>query len=160
MNNNKFLTLLMGECEHEYEWNPTFLWRDKVYLCTLCGERSEKVYLPDHLSNPLPVIRWMEKEMPEVWEDYVDSQFVLFRYDKKEAYECLNKVLDLSNLVAYLSEHREWGEKECIDCGGNGTVFEYVEGVAVGKWDCLTCSGAGIFKHPALVYLEASCEIK
>ena len=142
MNNNKFLTLLMGECWHE--WKPTsghVAYTNTPthrYDCVKCGKivfSWKETKEIDHLSNPLPVIRWMEKEMPEVWEDYVDSQFVLFRYDKKEAYECLNKVLDLSNLITYLSEHREWG------------------------WDNYETE-RGRIKHPALVYLEASCEIK
>ena len=105
MNNNKFLTLLMGECWHEWYWKPTSAWSDKVYLCTLCGERSEKVYLPDHLSNPLPVIRWMEKEMPTEWSDYLTFVFELPLSQE----DTLNYILDLNNLITYLSEHREWG---------------------------------------------------
>lgn len=112
MNENKFLTLLMGD--KWYEWPEI-----QYHGCN---------FNPDHLSNPLPVIRWMEKEMPDEWEEYVDYCFVLFRYDKREAYECLNKVLDLNNLITYLSEHREWGDKECPE---------------------------GKIKHPTMIYPES-----
>ena len=135
MNNNKFLTLLMGECWHEWYWKPTSAWSDKVYLCTLCGERSENVYLPDHLSNPLPVIRWMEKEMPEVWRSYIIHCIPNLLDEKNGEVQWFNSVLDLSNLITYLSEHREWG------------------------WDNYETE-RGRIMHPALIYLEASCEKK
>ena len=50
---NKFLTLLMGREWKDYskQWNSNH----------------------DHLANPLPVIRWMEKEMPTVLEDYLQE---------------------------------------------------------------------------------------
>lgn len=137
MNENKFLTLFMGECWHE--WNIVTLppedeedpYYEDVYKCKICGrEVNIERLLPapkDRLSNPLPVIRWMEKEMPEVWEKYLKE---IFAYKGNTGFELpakLNKALDLSNLVNYLSEHREWGDKECPE---------------------------GKIKHPALVYME------
>lgn len=89
---NKFLTLLMGGEWKDYskQWNSNH----------------------DHLANPLPVIRWMEKEMPKVWESYLYNSF------RGELYtDIINSILDLRNLVAYLVEHPEWGEKECPDKG-------------------------------------------
>lgn len=118
MNNNKFLTLLMGE--KWYEWSEI-----QYHGCD---------FNPNHPSNPLPVIRWMEKEMPEVWEKYLKE---IFAYKGNTGFELpakLNKALDLSNLITYLSKNREWGYFEYPD---------YQTGEAMQG------------KHPALIYLES-----
>ena len=151
MNDNKFLTLLMGECWHEL---IPYCDTKGMFKCKTCGiEKSIAEFWnpnPDHLSNPLPVIKWIEQNMPEVWTEYVDSKFVLFRYDKKEAYECLNSVLNLSNLVTYLSEHREWGEIPCSQFGSRYCMIEC---------NNEKCEGTSYIKHPALIYLEQEEEV-
>lgn len=125
MNKNKFLTLLMGE--KWYEWSEV-----QYHGCD---------FNPDHLSNPLPVIRFMEKEMPEVWNEYVASFMCTVYCDRTIATRALNFILDLNNFILYLSEDREWGSMEC-----EGGITK--DGSAWG----------GIIKHPALIYLEGCDE--
>lgn len=157
MNENKFFTLFMGECWHEL---IPYCDVKGMFKCKICGiEKSIAEFWnpnPDHFANPYPVIRWMEENMPEVWSAYVDAQFILFRYDKKEAYECLNKALKLNNLIAYLNEHREWGVKECKDIGTKG-IRTCICG---DRPDKEYCNGTGIIKHPALIYLEQGEDCK
>lgn len=143
MNNNKFLTLLIG---HEWE-EPN----DEIN-CQSCGWSP----FPDYISDPLPVIRWMERNMPGVWERYLKEQAASCAYAvtdnmlaKNRYYtRLLNLQIDLSELVSYLSEHREWGVKKCpqVNCK-SPECRENPE-----------CGGTGKFKHPALVYLEEQCE--
>jgi len=138
MNNNKFLTLLMGECWHEWESTSGHVAYTNTpthrYDCVKCGKivhEWKETKEIDNLSDPLTVIRWMEKEMPTEWSDYLTFVFELPLSQE----DTLNYILDLSNLITYLSEHREWG------------------------WDNYETE-RGRIMHPALVYLEASCEIK
>ncbi|MEN6321719.1 MAG: hypothetical protein ABFD82_23595, partial [Syntrophaceae bacterium] len=139
MNPNKFLTLFMGECWHVFKKKLDY------DLCKLCGYRrsaSWQEQYPDHLSNPLPVIRWMEKEMPEVWEKYL----ALYMsnppiYPSKREYNrftiALNKTFDLSNLVTYLVQNPSWGEKEC-PCPPEFKGDVEIEQV------CPYCNGSGL----------------
>lgn len=158
MNKNKFLTLLIGECWHEWEWKP----KDgdiHIYECAKCGLRvGGRPQHPDHLSNPLPVIRWMEKEMPEVWNEYVASFMSTVYCDRTIATRALNFTLDLSNLITYLSDHREWGEKECphyIQSRHSSSAECALKGTERCKNEC---EDTGIIKHPALKYMEAEDE--
>lgn len=114
----------------------------------------------DHLSNPLPVIRWMEKEMPEVWEAYLVWTIPIFIGTKFTA--IINGIFDLSNLITYLSDHREWGKKECRVCEGTGQIYSLVQtepgACKAETHKCGYCNGSGIIKHPALKYMEATDE--
>jgi hypothetical protein len=144
MNNNKFLTLLMGKCWHE----PDI--KSQTYVDDLYKEDWQN---PDQLSNPLSVIQWMERNMPEVWEDYLSLVFELPLSQK----DTLNYILDLNNLVTYLSEYQEeWGFKECADwmneeispaCCNNCEYEKKGLTVHMASYGCF-------IKHPALVYLE------
>lgn len=132
MNKDKFLSLLVGE--HDWPWED----------------------IPDHLSNPLPVIRYMEKEMPEVWERYLDKMIEKISFchvsANKICIEIFKAQLDLNNFILYLSENREWGVKECEQCKGYGER-------GITHWHtCEVCNGTGIIKHPALIYLEG-CDV-
>ena len=62
MNENKFLTLLMGECWHDYI--EIFNHKDnELYRCRYCNIGfSYRKENNDHLSNPLPVIKWMDDD--------------------------------------------------------------------------------------------------
>lgn len=121
MDKNKFLELLVGD-----GWIP---------------DGSGKSILED----PLPVIRWMGKNMPEVLDSYI-GWCILQCKNRVKGSETVFFILDLSNLVAYLKEHREeWGVKECMVCQSTG------EGEAN---KCRYCNGTGKIKHPALIYLE------
>jgi hypothetical protein len=140
---NKVLTLLMGECWHEWEWKP----KDgdiHIYECK-CGLRvGGRPQNPDYLSNPLPVIRWVEKEMPREWALYVQSKFKTWGVLPAV---CFREVLNLRNLVTYLVEHPEWGEKEiCSD-------YDRYEKICPPF--CNKCDGVtGKIIHPALKYLR------
>lgn len=96
---NKFLMLLMKDTQ-----SPSFV----------CPECEYIDWSPiDHLANPLPVIRWMEKEMPRVFEDYcIESRYdnVVKNYISET--HIFLFILDLRNLCAYLVEHDEWAWEE------------------------------------------------
>jgi hypothetical protein len=142
---NKFLTLLMGQCWHEWEWKP----KDgdiHIYECK-CGLRvGSRPQNPNHLSNPLLVIRWMEKEMPEVLNGYVDGIFVTYR-DERWGSECLMEALNLEHLVVYLKLHPEWGEKECPTACNDMLEFKCCQKDNY-------CHGTGRITRPAWEYLK------
>jgi hypothetical protein len=59
---------------------------------------------------------WFAKEMPEWWTDYCDECFVLFRYDKRQAFESVNTLLSITNLAQYiLDNYKEMFFEECPD---------------------------------------------
>lgn len=133
---NKFLTLLMGGEWKDYskQWNSNH----------------------DYLANPMPVIRWMEKEMPEVWNLYLVLR--LSKWTCNKAWETIDQILDLRNLVTYLVEHPEWGEKECPHIKADKAAMEVLgkhlnlrPDVPDGRI-CQYCSGSGKITHPALEY--------
>jgi hypothetical protein len=140
---NKFLTLLMGECWHE--WVDDGAWN----ICQICGDKTRlhNPENPNHLSNPLLVIRWVEKEMPEVLEEYLChiSEVTVTNID------WIEEVINLRNLVDYLWEYPEWGEKECPNCDGYGVL----EGFGEPEFHCQECHGTGKITHPALKYLRS-----
>lgn len=157
---NKFFTLLMGECWHE--WQEIFLTNNHTVSsvaslrCKHC--ETDKYFATenyDHLSNPIPVIRWMEKNMPEVWESYLDhirdvQHEERTEYDTAPTYtDFLILALDLRNLVDYLWENQEWGEKKCDSCISGISESSY----AHTKY-CPICHGTGKIIHPALQYLK------
>ncbi len=100
---------------------------------------------PDHLANPLPVIRWMEEHMAGELEDYYEWTF------RMAPNECLTRdiksILDLRNLVHHLIENPSWGEKECDRCLGLGRIKYYMD-------TCPVCLGTGKIIHPALQYAK------
>lgn len=128
-----FLTLLMGGEWKDYskQWNSNH----------------------DHLTNPLPVIRWMEKEMPKVWESYLYNSF------RGELYtDIINSILDLRNLCHYLRDNPSWGEKECPHIKADKAAMEVLgkhlnlrPDVPDGRI-CQYCSGSGKIIHKALQY--------
>lgn len=103
----------------------------------------------DYLADPLPVIKWMEKEMPKEWDKYLTG------YTSRDVRAIIPEVLDLRNLVTFLSENGEWGEKECP---------QYVQSRHSSSAECShkgtercgnECNGTGFIKSPALLYLES-----
>jgi hypothetical protein len=154
---NKFLTLLMGECWHEWEWKP----KDgdiHIYECK-CGLRvGSRPQNPNHLSNPLLVIRWVEKEMPEVLEGYAEDLWFKRLWDTNMQMIAL----DLRNLVQYLKEHTEapfmWGFTPCPS-------FPSCMSGETDKCDFPDkgCEGDGKVRghiHPALKYLRSIKEVR
>ena len=160
---NKFLTLLMGGCWHEkWDWRPNDF-GNAPYVCLECNARAHEVpQRPDHLSNPLPVIKWMEKNMPEVWESYLDhirdvQHEERTEYDTAPTYtDFLILALDLRNLAVYLVAHPSWGERECpspyCEKGKHNPGFHWEPEDLI--HDCPTCKGEGKIIHKALQYLR------
>lgn len=155
MNNNKFLTLLMGKCWHEWKYEGqckycgAARWHGGASYLQECAWAKNENYL-SNLYGFQAVKSFMEKEMSTEWSDYLNSVFDSPLSQK----DTLNYILDLNNLVTYLSENREWGVKECKDIGTKG-IRTCICG---DRPDKEYCNGTGIIKHPALVYLEESCE--
>lgn len=154
---NKFLTLLMGECWHE--WKKIYLTNghtvnsNPTLVCKYCDIARVGDDNPDHLANPLVAIRWMEKEMPRVFEDYcIESRYDNAAKNYISETHIFLFILDLRNLCAWLVEHDGWGEKKCWRCLGLGRVQYYME-------ECPACNGSGKIIHPALeYYLETKGE--
>jgi hypothetical protein len=145
MNLNKFFTLLMGKCWHEF-----FNGSEYVTACIHCkhhyGDAGDN---PDHLSNPLPVLEWMRENMAEELEAYCKPQ----RVNRPSMYpstDYIFRILDLKNLYAYLKEHPSWGEKECPNKIGN-TLPYYCHPINCGG---KPCHGSGTILHPALRYAK------
>jgi hypothetical protein len=147
---NKFLTLLMGECWHEWVESDPLAGKNIIPYCKHCNKSSMFPWVknPDHLSNPLPVIRWVEKEMPEVLEGYAEDLWFKRLWDTNM--QMIMAFLDLRNLVSWLSEHQEWGEMECPNCDGYGVL----EGFGEPEFHCQECHGTGKIIHKALQYLR------
>ena len=97
------------------------------FLDLLCGSRRF-----------FTVKAWMEKNMPKEWEEYLYKETHSTGKFNHGCEECrawtftnstLNDILNLSNLVAFLVEHREeWG---VIGNDENGFIFH----PALGWWD-------------------------
>ena len=107
------------------------------------------------------VKEWMEKNMPKEWEEYLYKETHSTGKFNHGCEECrawtftnstLNDILNLSNLVAFLTENRGWGWRKCPECDGKGWMevpsnmdAEMIEFV------CEYCNGSGKVEHPALV---------
>ena len=167
---NDFLALLIDEEDHSNEW-----WCEKCQMYVdgirvtyaecheVCGypviAKDTTDYFTD--SGFFPIMRFMEKELPEVWDDYLEyTSKQIFddwgqngsMFDKRLLYiEIFNKQLDLSNLITYLIEHREeWGWKEmnedkCEHCEPMARPFHCE--------DSFRCEG-GKVKHSTLVWWD------
>ena len=160
---NKFLTLLMGQCWHE--WKKIYLTNNHTVnsnptlVCKYCDIDRVGNDNPDHLANPLPVIRWMEKEVPEVWEEYLEFRFHLVHSDIDSYAKDISGILDLRNLVRWLIENPTWGEEICtennrpLDCCQDRDECK----LQVKTYDGKSCLGKII--HPALAYASLFCWI-
>ena len=149
---NKFLTLLMGGCWHQWSIQGDY------NRCIHCKELVPEGEHSNHLSNPLLVIRWMEKEMPEVLEEYLChiSEVTVTNID------WIEEVINLRNLVDYLWEHTEapflWGFIPCPsfpDCmSGETDKCDFPD---------KGCEGNGEVRghiHPALQFLRSIKEVR
>ena len=79
--------------------------------------------------------------MPEVLEGYAEDLWFKRLWDTNM--QMIMAFLDLRNLVSWLSEHPEWGEKKCDRCLGLGRIKYYMD-------TCPVCLGTGKIIHPAL----------
>lgn len=112
---------------------------------------------------PIVVRKFMEKEMPEVWEEYLFCtthsrgghgcescgawEFDAYLFDK---------LLSLDNLLSFLlSNAEEWGWKECQMCKGRGWYNQTIQGEGtVGIYSMPCKCNTGKVKHPALLFAE------
>lgn len=182
MNLDKFFTLLMGECWHEWEWEPTYNEHNELnppYVCIICGKtRFEIPQRPDYNLNPLPVLGWMREHMPDELCAFIDS--ILIGHNLVcTGTETLFHILNLKNLYAFLIENDEWGKTKCPECNGWGTEICYNPdhgfsgGIGYGDISrmgcpccghdehnrirntvCKKCHGSGTILHPALRYVR------
>jgi hypothetical protein len=124
-----------------------------MFLSKLVNMNYDEFFVSSSISKFRNVKEYMERNMPEVWEDYLSLVFELPLSQK----DTLNYILDLNNLVTYLSEYQEeWGFKECADwmneeispaCCDNCEYEKKGLTVHMASYGCF-------IKHPALVYLE------
>ena len=124
-----------------------------MFLAKLINMSYDEFFVFSSISKFRNVKEYMERNMPEVWEDYLSLVFELPLSQK----DTLNYILDLNNLVTYLSEYQEeWGFKECADwmneeispaCCDNCEYEKKGLTVHMASYGCF-------IKHPALVYLE------
>lgn len=167
---NKFFTLLIGKCWHEWSWTL----EGQIAKCWLCGQlrnfnhsyKSEQTAQltfsnPDYyasLSGFQVIKEHMEKELPLMWACYhwwclkerlpetlEDIEIILLG----DLIQMNKRFLDLDNLLAYLLQNTDgWGWKICPTCLGTPRV-EWSNNV------CPRCNGTGKVKHPALLYAES-----
>jgi|GEM_PF-5797037 len=142
---NEFLAKVMNiECwKHEYSTDYA------EEPCTKCGERDAQnfsAFNGDRLNHE--VIDYLEKEMPEVWEEYIRNTAEV----TDTWVELLDKWINPFNLAEWLSNNREsWGYTGCLnfDCqDGYCCNPSYVKTV------CPLCYGTSRIKHPAFIWLE------
>ncbi len=151
---NHFLTLLIGKCWHEPHSNAY----DIIPHCKHCGTSSmwtNGVLIQPQLTIVPTIKEFMEKELPEVWEGYLREIFAVrgnvgFNLPIK-----VNKLLDLTNLIAFLLDNQKgWAWIRCDACTGNGDISENSIRWGVDKVTCPVCNGTGKVKHPALLFAE------
>jgi len=155
---NKFLTLLMGKCWHEWEKHFSGIY---YWTCKHCGLEAPQLKLNPDLPPPNPDFstpegffeakEYMESHMPEMWIKYLAYINKITAYKFGGLRQFLKDVLNLSNLVAFLIQHKEeWGWVECPDCKGTGRSL--TKRPDPYPFVCETCHmKQGKIKHPALV---------
>ena len=170
---NHFLTLLMGECWHEWEEHKDVGLRKSGWYQCKCGAEHRSPLIPPDLPYPnhftdsgfAPIKSFMEKELPEVWEKYVSHYMITYNTfpddlpsDIEETIftRMLNKTLDLTNLITFLLDNQEgWAWIECeakIVCNmpQSPEIQPLHQFCHMDKEAC-----AGKVKHPAIIYSES-----
>lgn len=138
-----------------------------MFLAKLINMNYDEFFVSSSIDKFWYVKKYMEKEMPEVWEEYCIHianeihNIWLTGGEKYTASRRLHAQIDLNNLVTYLSEYQEeWGFKECADwmneeispaCCNNCEYEKKGLTVHMASYGCF-------IKHPALVYLEEQCK--
>ena len=107
--------------------------RENHFLDLLCGSHEF-----------FTVKAWMEKNMPEEWEEYLGA--VPNQPERRMFAKIFNIQLDLSNLVTYLIENRGWGWRECPTYYNSTSCYE-CEGET-------GCNRRGKILHPTLVWWD------
>jgi len=131
-----------------------------MFLAKLVNMNYSQIYSDSSLDKFGYVKKYMERELPEVWESYLEEMAHMTCHandDTNSFIGQLNAQLNMDNLINYLSKYREWGIKKCPKCGvimDDGTI----NSLQINGKKCSTCHGSGTRKHPALVYLEEEDE--
>jgi hypothetical protein len=124
------IAAVMGMCWHDFVHTN--------YLCKKCN----KIFDPPKQFNaftPDGVFAWkgyMEKEMSEVWEEYLDRMIYCDDYALITTAHAIKEIFYPLNLVQYLFDNLDgWGYRECpgakdcqlvkcaypdVSCQGNG----------------------------------------
>lgn len=117
INANKFLTLLVGKCYHEFVINLPSLIGTK--FCKKCKmvlpfgiKESEFFY--NYTNDQIFVLEYMSNKMPDVLNKYLKENIfsVSGNYENKYLHG-LFKSLNMTNLVKFLIDNPEWGIKKC-----------------------------------------------
>jgi hypothetical protein len=168
---NKFFTLLIGKCWHE--WKPYEMDNyhfDKIQ-CSICGVIINSSYSPPpwdfyaSLSGFQIIKEHMEKEFPEVWEEYLEwcrltCTFPAYKVVSQHTI-IFNKQLDLTNLITYLLENTEgWGWVMCPDYNPpRDSDWWFGCWNSSNKQKACDCDN-GKVKHQALLFAESLKEEK
>lgn len=153
---NHFLTLLIEKCWHEWEEHREggSYW----YQCKFCGV-SDSIninFFYADLSRFKIIKSFMEKNLPEVLEGYLQYHIDWIDYEEIKATNTLSAWLDPTNLITFLLDNQEgWAWKECGVCKGDSCphwgIVNVGELMSLQWYGCLT---AGKIKHPALLFAE------
>ena len=161
---NKFFTLLMGKCWHDFPLIEDGFDADyhSLWRCPQCNVKlgAQLPYYDRHdfyhdLSGFQIIKDFMEKNLPKVWEDYLESFFL----PRTRTYtDTFSEQLSLDNLLNYLLEHKEeWAytEKRVCEYKDNcgGPCVELMTTVNMYCKDGIICE-----KHPALLFAEGKEE--
>lgn len=135
---NHFLTLLIGECWHEWKYEGQCKhcgashWYGGASYLQECAWAKNENYL-SNLYGFQSVKSFMERELPKVWDDYLEytSKQVFddwgqngSMFDNRLLYiEILNKWLFLDNLIQYQLDNRE----EWVWCDAPHPALVYAE---------------------------------
>jgi len=158
---NHFLTLLMGKCWHEWKYEGqckycgAARWHGRASYLQECAWAKNENYL-SNLYGFQTVKSFMEKNLPEVWEGYLQYHIDWIDYEEIKATNTLSAWLDPTNLITFLLDNQEgWAWKECGVCKGDSCphwgIVNVGELMSLQWYGCLT---AGKIKHPALLFAE------
>lgn len=147
---NHFWTLFTGGCWHEKDLDIA-LPSDTIFMCKHCKKFIEPTinYYSD-LSGFQRVKDFMEKEMPEEWNQYLyetHGNVWLSTKGWKRYDVILNAMLDLDNLLSFLLSNTEmWGWKECKKPCCTECIPQ--------DGNCILDKNVYKVKHPALLFAE------
>jgi len=161
---NTFFTLLMGKEWHEWKPEQEYDMIATTFKCTICNKEVKTDDLGQYLNidfyrdlSGFQIIKeYMEKNLPEVWEEYLEwaNEIIPDHYTFTQG---VNIILSLDNLLTYLLEHKEeWGWVGCPDLEITTDLGKQV----CANWTeyCAHCEVLGKVKSPALLFAEGKEE--
>lgn len=137
--NRELMAALIGECRHESDIQDYYDDLKMVPRCTKCH-----AYFTDQWSASIDgemtkeVRDWLAKEMPEVWEIYLNCMNDDIDLEGYYFASILNYQLSISNFCTWLREnYKEFMFEKC----------KHIAGLAnwnLAKRDCPVCNGTGL----------------